>query len=178
MKKVIYLAAGNGKINNDNYDITYQDLEIKRDIGGCMLNVDLSSYDILIATPPCNYWSRANPYYKTSKYALLTKELLPKIIDRFIKTNKPFIVENVINKKRMFTDNKDLFNLDNIIYFEHGRHCYFTNIYFDVSDIPTNQQFKYGGVYIGNKGKRQGGEDVQAVLERFLESLKEKKENE
>ena len=83
--------------------------------------------------------------------------------------------ENVIIKKECLLDNKDLFNLDNIIYFEHGRHCYFTNLYFDVSDIPTNQQFKYGGVYIGNKGKRQGGEDVQAVLERFLESLKEKK---
>ena len=63
--------------------------------------VDLSNYDFIIASPPCNYWSKANPYYRTSKYSLETKHLLPDIIEKLSYLNKPFIIENVKNIKRM-----------------------------------------------------------------------------
>lgn len=64
-----------------------------------MLDVNLSPYDYIIATPPCNWWSKANPYYKKSTYSLSTKHLLPDTIIKLGSQNKPFIIENVINKK-------------------------------------------------------------------------------
>ena len=73
----IYLAAC--KARHLGYDIVYQDVDAKYhcDIGGDMLEVDLSPYDFIIATPPCNWWSQANPYYWFSEYALKTRHLLP-----------------------------------------------------------------------------------------------------
>ena len=96
MYKVIYLASGRAKLNYKN--VVYNDCKEKRDLICDMMTVDLNNYDILIATPPCNYYSRANNSRETSKYALETKHLLPDILDKFIKTGKPFIVENVRNE--------------------------------------------------------------------------------
>ncbi|NLN50339.1 MAG: hypothetical protein GX149_01775, partial [Acholeplasmataceae bacterium] len=79
--KILYLAAGHGSINT-NHEVVYQDLIIKRDLGGDMLDIDLNGYDLIIATPPCNYYSRANYRRKTSKYSNDTKHLLPEIISK------------------------------------------------------------------------------------------------
>ena len=93
-KKVgIYLAAF--KAMHPKYAIVYQDINGKRDIGGDMMNVDLTPYDFIIATPPCNWWSRANYRRDRSPYALQTKHLLPDIIKKLCEQDKPFIVENV-----------------------------------------------------------------------------------
>src|SRR5690554_4484282 len=122
--KIIYLASHTAILKYDN--VIYQDINGKRDLGGDMLDIDLSDYDILVATPPCNYYSRANYRRDISDYSLKTKHLLPDIIKKFIKTKKPFIVENVINKKLM----KHIINslpID-VYYIEYGRHSYFTNI--------------------------------------------------
>ena len=107
----IYLAAC--KARHPNYNIIYQDIDKKYncDLSGDMLEIDLTPYDYIIATPPCNYWSKANPYYKTSEYALKTKDLLPAIIEKLALLNKPFIIENVKNFKRM--SENGIFNLCN-----------------------------------------------------------------
>ena len=55
LKKGIYLGAC--RAYHPGYDITYQDIDGKRDLGGDMLDVDLNQYDYIIATPPCNWWS-------------------------------------------------------------------------------------------------------------------------
>lgn len=55
--KGIYLGAFEAQ--HDGHDIVYQDINGKRDVGGDMMDVDLTPYDYIIATPPCNYWSRA-----------------------------------------------------------------------------------------------------------------------
>ena len=168
-KKIIYLAAGYAELltyDNNDFDITYQDKFIERDIGGDMLQVPLENYDILIATPPCNYWSRANYRRETSKYALETKHLLPDIIKKFKGTGKPFIVENVINKRLMsgiIKDNSDIY------YYEHGRHSYFTNVNMssyikDIPQISDNIQNK-------SKKQRQGGFNVNIVLTYFIYDL-------
>ena len=94
----IYLAAC--KARHPNYNIIYQDIDSKYkcDIGGDMLEVSLDEFDYIIATPPCNFWSRANPYYLKSIYANKTKHLLPHSIVKLWASGKPFIIENVINK--------------------------------------------------------------------------------
>lgn len=168
-KKVIYLAAGEAELftyDNNDFDITYQDKFIKRDLGGDMLQVPLDKYDILIATPPCNYWSRANYRRETSKYALETKHLLPDIIKKFKATGKPFIVENVINKRLMseiIKDNSDIY------YYEHGRHSYFTNINMSdyIKDIPQIAD----NVKRKSQRQRQGGFNVNIVLTYFIYDL-------
>ena len=72
--KGIYLASY--KANHPNHDIVYQDINGERDIDGDMMEIDLTPYDFIIATPPCNWWSRANYRRNTSLYALTTKHLL------------------------------------------------------------------------------------------------------
>lgn len=169
--KGIYLAAFRAR--HPNYDIIYQDInpKCKCDLQGDMLEVDLKDYDFIIATPPCNYWSRANYRRETSEYAQKTKHLLPEILKKLCYQNKPFIVENVMNKKR-FTE-AGLFNLPCHVYFV-GRHTYWSNIYFETKDIPQEYDFKYGG-YIRKTiqdyghSNRQGGDNVAKVIERFLE---------
>ena len=91
--KGIYLASF--KALHENHNIIYQDINGERDIGGDMMNVDLTPYDYIIATPPCNWWSRANYRRDSSQYALETKHLLIDILDKLVKLGKPFIVENV-----------------------------------------------------------------------------------
>lgn len=67
MLKVIYLASGRAKLKYPN--VVYNDYKEKRDLVCDMMQVDLSDYDILVATPPCNWYSRANHSRETSTYA-------------------------------------------------------------------------------------------------------------
>ncbi|MEM1973678.1 MAG: hypothetical protein QXN68_02690 [Thermoplasmata archaeon] len=159
------------------------------------MDVDLNHYDVIIATPPCNFWSRANYRRYTSLYSQQTKHLLNDIIDKCIDSGKPFIIENVRNKK-MFTE-YGLYNKWCII-FEHGRHTYWTNVAFEYKDIPIENDFKATnkrikgkrGWYLTPDGKevrsagqvdlvkdRQGGKQVHDVIERFLLELKKHKLN-
>lgn len=184
--KGIYLASY--KAYHPNYNIVYQDINGQRDIGGDMLEVDLSSYDFIIATPPCNYWSRANYRRETSEYAQSTKHLLGAIIDKLITLGKPFIVENVRNKVLMATHG--LLDVKCHI-IEHGRHTYWTNIPFDPSMILQLPEFipKFkkighkqfldemtGKIYRSNNTIRinnntQGGDNVHKVIEHWLQII-------
>lgn len=158
---IIYLACGHGIIEHPN--ITYQDKYIQRDIMGDMLEIDLSKYDIIVASPPCNYYSKALSYRnrESSKYSNETAHLLPSIIDKLKNGDKPFIVENVINKKRM----KNIIQNFNGFYYEHGRHSYFTNVLIDLSAIPQQND----NIQNRSKLQRQGGENVNRVFKWFIE---------
>lgn len=168
--KGVYLAAF--KAMHPDYDIVYQDINGKRDIGGDMMEVDLTPYDFIIATPPCNFWSIARGN-RCSQYSLDTKHLLPDIINKLIHLGKPFIVENVKNIKR-YKENGILPRNDCNV-FIIGRHIYFTNVYFSTLDIPQRQDFKYGGKVIQyedmNNKDHQGGFNVYNVIERFLKVI-------
>jgi site-specific DNA-cytosine methylase len=171
--KIIYLGAY--KAQHDNYDIVYQDINGQRDLDGDMLDIDLTPYDIIIATPPCNYWSRANQKRDESEYALKTKHLLPGIIKKLIEIDKPFIVENVRNYKLF--EKHNLINLPLFIY-EHGRHTYWTNIAFnpknikqidDLLKVQTKSGKRPGHWTISQqRDKRQGGTNVHNVIEHWL----------
>ena len=122
MAKVIYLASGRALLNYDN--VVYNDCKENRELKCDMMEVNLEEYDILIATPPCNFYSRARGGNKPSEYAINTRHLLPDIIDKFIRTGKPFIVENVRNDplfKKVGLYDKNCF------VYKHGRHTYWTN---------------------------------------------------
>ena len=178
--KGIYLASYEAL--HPEYDIVYQDINGKRDIGGDMLDVDLSNYDYIIATPPCNFWSIARGN-RCSQYSLDTKHLLPEIIKKLQTLNKPFIVENVINKKR-FTEN-GIYDIAKCNIYYINRHSYFTNIEFTEQEIAeleskSRQDFKYGGKTIlypdMNNKKHQGGYNVYLVIDKFIEKvIKEEK---
>lgn len=166
----IYLAAF--KALHPKYNIIYQDINGKRDIGGDMLNIDLSLFDFIIATPPCNYWSRARGN-KISLYSLQTKHLLPEILKKLENQDKPFIVENVCNIKR-FKEENILLNRNCNIYIIN-RHVYFTNIILDINGIKQRQDFINHGYVIQyddmlNKD-HQGGFNVFNVIERFLQTV-------
>jgi site-specific DNA-cytosine methylase len=156
--KGIYLASF--QANHNDYNIIYQDINGKRDISGDMLDVNLEKYDFIIATPPCNYYSRANHRRETSEYSQKTKHLLPDILNKLVKLNKPFIVENVINYNLM----KNFY--DQVFVYEIGRHTYWTNIMFDykVKQLSDNVQYK-------SKNNRQGGQNVHNVIDYWLEVL-------
>lgn len=192
--KIIYLAAH--KAHHPNWNMTYQDITGKRDIDGDMMDVDLTGYDVIIATPPCNYWSRANYRREQSKYSLMTKYLLPGIILRMKNDQRPFIIENVINNQLM--KQYGLMNCGLFIY-EHGRHTYWTNIPFNPYMIPQERDFKATNTRIpGQRGKfmspdgrvlnssgqiritknPQGGDNVHRVIEYWLEVVKSMKEGE
>lgn len=174
--KVIYLASY--EANHPEFDIVYQDVNGKRDIGGDMMDIDLTSYDFIIATPPCNFWSIARGN-RCSQYSLDTKHLLPDIIEKLIKLGKPFVVENVINKKR-FAEH-GIYDIAKCHIYYIGRHTYFTNIYVSDEDLEMlrntqRQDFKYHGQVIKyddmqNK-KHQGGYNVHQVIDYFLNKFK------
>lgn len=172
--KVIYLASGRAKLNYPN--VIYNDIKEKRDLTGDMMSIDLNNYDILVATPPCNYYSRANNRRETSVYALETKHLLPDIIDKFIKTGKPFIVENVRNEPLFIK--QGLYDKRCLIY-KHGRHTYWTNIMFDLSRVPQEYDFKtipgYGCVRL--KSYVQGGKNVNDVIDLFIVNAIQQRRN-
>lgn len=167
--KGIYLGAC--KANHPNYNIVYQDINGKRDMDGDMLQVDLEPYDYIICTPPCNYYSKANCNIY-SEYSTKTKHILPCSIIKLAESKRPFIIENVINRKRFHAMGiYQLAEYYSLKVFEHGRHTYFTNVAFEYKDIPQTQDFKYGGKYIGKDGYHQGGMNVYLVIEAFLKEV-------
>ena len=93
----VYLGAC--RAYHPNYDMDYNDIVPGYHINlVCdMMNIDLNCYDYIVASPPCNYYSRANYRRLTSEYSQLTKHLLPDILLKCIRSDKPFIVENVRN---------------------------------------------------------------------------------
>lgn len=173
--KGIYLGACRAR--HPSYDLVYQDINPKfhPDIEGDMLCVNLEPYDFVIATPPCNYWSKANPYYWYSLYALKTMHLLPSLLIKLKMTGKPFLVENVKNIKRM----RDLHIFDicakfciNVQFV--GRHTYFTNLEFVDLSCRQRQDFKIHGKCINKEvygGSNQGGSNVGDVVEIWLSYL-------
>lgn len=170
--KGIYLASC--KARHEAYDIIYNDIEAKynADIVEDMLKVDLAPYDFIIASPPCNWWSKANPYYKTSKYALETKHLLPDTIIKLAESGKPFIIENVKNIKRMAENGIfDLINKYGLFYQFVGRHFYIYNNFLLDLNCDQIQDFKYGGKRINNDGYNQGGTNVHNVIEIWLNHI-------
>lgn len=168
--KGIYLAAY--KAIHKDFDIVYQDINGKRDVGGDMMEIDLSEFDYIIATPPCNYWSICNYRRDISKYALETRHLLPEIIRKLCKLDKPFIVENVRNFPLM--NQYHLFDFPLFVYII-GRHTYWTNIFLDTIDIEQRQDFLNGGKVIKyndmNNCDHQGGFNVHNVIEVFLKTI-------
>ena len=173
--KGIYLASYTAY--HPGYDIDYQDINGKRDLPGDMMDYDLRNYDFIIATPPCNWWSRANYRRNTSEYALSTKHLLPDILHKLCEINKPWIVENVRNKKQF--QEHGLLNLPCFVYFV-GRHTYWSSIRLKLSDIDVLQHaitdYKNGKKrYLSSQNlpreKRQGGTEVHQVIERFLKTI-------
>lgn len=170
--KGIYLAAC--KARHSNYNIVYQDIDkkYKCELNGDMLMTDISNYDFIIATPPCNYWSRANPYYMRSEYSRITKHLLPATILKLASQKKPFIIENVINKTRMtkYGVMQIIELYPELNYLEVGRHCYISNRYIEfLKEVPQIQDFKYGGKRVNKDGYNQGGTNVFNVIEKWLE---------
>lgn len=159
--KGIYLGAF--KAQHDGYNIVYQDINGKRDLPGDMVDIDLSPFDFIICTPPCNYWSRANWRRERSEYSLLTKHLLPTMLRKLCFQSKPFIVENVLNSTAFRKEG--LFDLPCYIYFIGG-HTYWTNVLLP-ADIEQSFQNKQ---YI-SRSARQGGINVHNVVEAFLKQL-------
>lgn len=159
--KGIYLAAY--RASHPGYDLVYQDINGLRDIGGDMLDVDLTPYDYIISSPPCNYWSKANHRRNVSPYSLNTRHLLPCILLKLIGLGKPFLVENVTNVP--LQSSWGLFRLPLFIY-KVGRHTYWSNIMFGA----YCRQDKENLVHI-NSSKRQGGDNVHRVVENFLKCV-------
>lgn len=178
--KVLYLAAY--EAYHPDFDVVYQDINGKRDIGGDMMDVDLNPYDVIIATPPCNYWSIARGN-RCSQYSLLTKHLLPDIMIKLAQTNKPYVIENVRNNKRFWAEGIMTIAIATQCYVYYiGRHTYFTNIFLTEEEVEKlkelqRQDFKYGGkviMYEDMKNKKhQGGYNVHIVIDYFLNKLKQ-----
>lgn len=156
--KGIYLGAF--RALHEGHDIIYQDINGKRDLGGDMLDVDLSPYDYIIATPPCNYYSRANYRREVSEYSQKTKHLLPAILDKLVRQDKPFIVENVLNSSLIPHDWDEYF-------FKWNGHSYWSNIKVPVEDLTEIYEYKENLC----REKRQGGAKVHAVVEAFINEV-------
>ena len=166
--KGIYLCAN--KARHPDFNIVYQDIDpkCKCDILGDMFEVDLTPFDFIVCTPPCNWWSKTNPYYYKSFYALSTRHLLPCALIRLAALGKHFIVEGVKNIKR-YTENH-IFRICaeyHIKYQIVGRHIYFSNIDVDLS-CPQIQDFRYGGVRVNNDGYNPGGTNVYNCIQIWL----------
>lgn len=158
--KGIYLASKEHRI--PGYDIDYNDIEKYDGINkqGDMLKIDIEKYDYVIATPPCNYYSKANYRRETSKVAQETKHLLPEILKKLENYKKPFIVENVMNST--------LLPKTNFYEFEVGQHHYYSNVFmliphksYMVKQNKTKQQY----------GKRDNNYNVDLIIRLFLETI-------
>lgn len=172
-EKIIYLASF--QANHPGHDITYQNINGERDIAGDMMEIDLTPYDIIIATPPCNFYSKLNRFRHTSKYAQETKHLLPEIIKKLHKLKKPYIVENV--RSHIINDLIKTQKYYDDFIIQHGRHTYWTNIPFNPKGIKQNFDFKATGKRgdgkIGVIAKnKQGGSNVHEVIEFWLKVVK------
>lgn len=160
--KGLYLASKQHRIKG--YDIDYNDINYYEGINlQCdMLELDINKWDYVIATPPCNYYSRANYRRETSKVAQETKHLLPDLLKKLENYKKPFIVENVCNSR--------LLPKSNFIEFEFGQHHFYTNVFMLVPNkswaVKQNKQNK---AY----GKRDNNENVDLIIKLFLEIIHE-----
>lgn len=124
--------------------------------------INFNDYDIILCSPPCNYYSRANYRRDSSDYALRTKDLLPLCINKAYRSGKPFMIENVRNKNLF----KKLQIPNDIFIYEYGRHTYFTNVMIDLNGVPQDE----GTNNIQNisTNHRQGGFSVNSVFKWFL----------
>ena len=170
--KGIYLAAYTAY--HPDYDLVYQDINGKRDLDGDMLAVDLNPYDFIIASPPCNVYSRAAGN-RHSDYAVKTAHLLPSILFKLAYFGKPFLVENVRNENKF--RELGLFDFKDVYVFRIGRHTFWTNIWF-YHWLPFDYEFtslnpnNYGSCSDLNKrSERQGSNNVHAVVDRWLYDL-------
>lgn len=169
--KGIYLFANRAR--HLNHDIVYNDIEerYKCDITANALSIPLDKYDFIIATPPCNWWSKANYRRNESDYALATKRLLPETIKTLAKQSKPFIIENVRNKPLMAKEG--IFDLieKNYLFSQFvGRHLYISNVWCNL-ECPQIQDSKANGIWINKDGYRQGGTNVHRVIEKWLDYI-------
>ena len=176
--QVVGIYLGAYKANLPGYNIIYQDINGKRDLPGDMLCVDLEDYDYIICTPPCNWWSRANWRRDSSMYSQQTKLLLVSMLYRLALLHKPFIVENVRNDKRF--NEYLLFQIPGVRYFVVGRHTYWTNICFRSDDIvqkPLVEIREGKRIWLSsqniNRERRQGTNEVNVVIERFIKTIYE-----
>lgn len=166
--KGIYLGAC--RAYHPNYDLDYNDIISGYHINiVCdMLDIDLTKYDFIIASPPCNFYSHANYRRYISEYSQKTKHLLPNILLKCVGSGKPFIVENVRNynlfKKEGIIKICDDYG---IITYGYGRHTYFTNVMFNPSNIfQQNDNIQY--ISNSKKTYREGGLNVFNVIEFWL----------
>lgn len=162
--KGIYLAAY--KDRHYDFDIDYNDIIDLPGINvlGDLLDVDLTVYDFILASPPCNYYSKANYRRDFSDYALKTKHLLPDILHKLVNIGKPFIVENVRNEAAFKF--LGLFDLPGINVYFIGRHTYWTNIDFNFVNVPYSFDFGKRGLRL--KSNCQGGSNVHIVFDKWL----------
>lgn len=180
----IYLASC--KARHPNYNLVYQDIEkdlYNCDLGGDMLEVDLSQYDYIIASPPCNYYSRANYRRYTSEYSQKTKHLLPAILQKCCESGKPFIIENV-RSPRLFDEMgvTDIENKYGIFRYVIGRHTYWTNILINMNcpqelDFHNKNTRIRTGCRFERQDYRQGGDNVHSVIEIWLKYINETTNN-
>lgn len=158
--KGIYLASRKHRIKEANLD--YNDIIQYDGINkpGDMMLINLDEYDYIIATPPCNYYSRANYRRDLSEVAQSTKHLLPGILSKLALIDKPFIVENVCNKT--------LLPKTNFYEFNFGQHHFYTNVFMLVYDKSyaerQNKQYK-------SQSKRDDNENVNLIIRLFLETI-------
>lgn len=178
MIKIIYACSGNGKIEikDPAVKIYTNDKYVKTDIQKDCQQINYDEFDMIIASPPCNYWSKAN-YRRDreeSKYAQKTKYLLQFFLNIATNNNKPIIIENVINRKLMEKELKIPNNIEIVI---NGRHTYFSN-----KNIQFIKKFTFEkSCNIVNKStkQRQGDNQVQQVFEKFIKiyGLKQEETN-
>lgn len=167
--KGIFLCAY--KQRHYNYDIDYNDIVAVDGINilGSCEDVDISNYDYLLATLPCNYYSICNYRRDESEYALKTKHLLPTLLVKFSESGKPFLIENVRNDPLFIKCGiYDIVNKYNLFVQTVGRHTYFSNVYVRL-DCPQIYDFKYHGIKLHKDV--QGGENTFKCFEIWLELL-------
>ena len=165
--KAVYLGAF--RAYHPGFDILYQDINGLRDIGGDMMYVPLNDFDFLIASPPCNFWSRIR-MCNYSVYTLATGYLLPSILKKFIQSGKLFVVENVSNIERF--KKFGIFDLPCLKY-KIGRHMYFTNIYLSNIELKHLRSLQvFEDLTHMPSYNRQGGKNVHIVIDYFLKKVK------
>lgn len=158
--KGIYLCARKHRLSG--YSLDYNDVVYYPGITllcSCE-DVDLASYDYIIATPPCNYYSKANYRREISKVALETKHLLPYCLDVCRRSGKPFIIENVENSSL-------LPKADDLYVFTFGKHTFYTNVFFLVPLGSEVSQYKANVC----RNKRDDNFNVDLIIRIFLETI-------
>lgn len=161
--KGIYLCARKHRL--PGYDIDYNDIEafVGIDIvkDAYTIGYDfIKDYDYIIATPPCNYYSRANYRRDTSIVSQKTKGLLPHCLDLCLSSGLPFIVENV--------ENKNLLPKADCFMFNFGQHTFYTNVL--MPQFDPKLAVKQNKAHV-SRNKRDGNANVDLVIKTFLEVI-------